>query len=312
VKVHQFPLPTPFPVGQVNVFLMEEPLTLIDTGPGTADALRVLQGSLKARGFGLSDIERVLVTHGHVDHHGLASQVREASSADIYVGTEDKLLVEDFHGQMERAEKEVAPRLERLGLPKESATRLAQYHKMIRKTGEDVNVDFELRSGDKIPFKAGELRVIEAPGHTAGSVVLADGTGKAFSGDTILEDMVPDAIFSLEDVHSSGLRTYIASLKALKAEHISLAMPGHGEPFPKPERIIDSLLFNYADRKQKVLALLGEWTSAIDISRQVFGDLKLQQVLYAVNETMQQCALLMSEGAIMMKEQNHRIVFKRV
>jgi glyoxylase-like metal-dependent hydrolase (beta-lactamase superfamily II) len=312
VRVHQFPLPTPFPVGRANVFLLEEPLTLVDTGPGTADSLRVLEGNLKSLGYGLSDIERVLITHGHVDHHGLASQIREASSADIYVGTEDKLLVEDFHGQMERAEKDVAPRLERLGLPKESATRLAQYHKMIRKTGEDVNVDFELRNDDKIPFKQGELRVIETPGHTAGSVALADPGGKVFTGDTILEDLAPDAIFSLEDVHSTGLRTYIATLKSLKERGFSLAMPGHGEPFPRPERMIDSLLFNYADRKQKVLALLGDWTSAIDLSKQIFGDLKLQQVLYAVNETMQQCALLMSEGAIMMKEQDHRIVFKRV
>jgi glyoxylase-like metal-dependent hydrolase (beta-lactamase superfamily II) len=299
-------------VGQVNVYLLEEPLTLIDTGPGTADALRVLTGQLKARGLEPSDIERVLITHGHVDHHGLASQVREVSSADIYVGTEDKLLVEDFHGQMERVEKDVAPRLERLGLPKEAATRLAQYHKMIRKTGEDVNVDFELREGDRIPFKQGSLTVLEVPGHTPGSVALADEGGKVFSGDTILEDMVPDAIFSLEDVHSTGLRTYIQTLKSLKDRNFSLAMPGHGEPFTKPDRMIDSLLFNYSDRKSKLLQLLGDWSNAIDLSKQIFGDLKLQQVLYAVNETMQQCALLMSEGAIMMKEQDHRIVFKRV
>ena len=59
-NLHQLVIPTPFPVGPVNVYLARgaaEPLTLIDTGPRTDEARTALEQSLAALGYALSDVE---------------------------------------------------------------------------------------------------------------------------------------------------------------------------------------------------------------------------------------------------------------
>lgn len=71
-------IPTPFPVGPINVYLLKsDPITIIDTGPNTAPAKNALTRALAAEGFGITDIKRVLVTHGHSDHSGLTGWLEE-------------------------------------------------------------------------------------------------------------------------------------------------------------------------------------------------------------------------------------------
>src|SRR6186713_2502137 len=80
-------IPTPFYVGDVNVYLIkQDPVTLIDVGPKTAEASDVLRRKLAANGIKFSDVKRIVLTHAHEDHCGLAKQVRdEAKDAEILV-----------------------------------------------------------------------------------------------------------------------------------------------------------------------------------------------------------------------------------
>ena len=82
-------IPTPFYVGDVNVYLIKkDPLTLIDVGPKTDHAYRTLVENLGREGIRLSDIRRIVLTHAHEDHCGLAKRVRdEAKDAEILVHT---------------------------------------------------------------------------------------------------------------------------------------------------------------------------------------------------------------------------------
>src|SRR5690349_23021240 len=87
MRVVPISVPTPFYVGPVNVYLIaEEPLTTVDTGPKTKEAMDALRAGLRAAGFLLSDIRRIVLTHAHEDHCGLARQVRdEAKNAEVLV-----------------------------------------------------------------------------------------------------------------------------------------------------------------------------------------------------------------------------------
>ena len=74
--VHLIEVPTPFPVGAVNCYLIEgSPLTLIDTGPKTIEARLALDDTLGQIGYKISDVEQILLTHGHIDHFGLTSDI---------------------------------------------------------------------------------------------------------------------------------------------------------------------------------------------------------------------------------------------
>src|SRR5688572_25247413 len=80
-------IPTPFYVGDVNVYLIkEDPITLIDVGPKTPEAAAALRAKLGEHGVKFSDIHRIVLTHAHEDHCGLAKQIRdEAKNAEILV-----------------------------------------------------------------------------------------------------------------------------------------------------------------------------------------------------------------------------------
>ncbi len=77
-------IPTPFAVGRVNCWLIEdEPLTLLDTGPNSGTALDELEHQLLALGHRIEDIELVVISHQHIDHLGLASIVARRSGAEV-------------------------------------------------------------------------------------------------------------------------------------------------------------------------------------------------------------------------------------
>ena len=84
--LHAIELPTPFPVGPVTVYLADapgEPLTLIDTGPRTEDARAALDAGLGLVGTSVTDLERIIITHAHADHFGLAAKLVAESKAEV-------------------------------------------------------------------------------------------------------------------------------------------------------------------------------------------------------------------------------------
>src|SRR5690348_17017293 len=79
------PIPLPL-VGSVNAWLMRgDPLTLVDTGPCSDQALDALERGLLLRGVRVEDIELVIGTHHHHDHVGLAATIKRRSGARIAV-----------------------------------------------------------------------------------------------------------------------------------------------------------------------------------------------------------------------------------
>ena len=82
--IHALPVPTPFAVGRVNCYLVEDdPLTLVDTGPNSATSLTVLEAALGEHGRRVEDLERIVVTHQHMDHIGLVDILATRSGAEV-------------------------------------------------------------------------------------------------------------------------------------------------------------------------------------------------------------------------------------
>ncbi|HYB28605.1 MAG TPA: MBL fold metallo-hydrolase, partial [Solirubrobacteraceae bacterium] len=82
--IHRIALPTPFLVGRVNCYLIEdEPLTLIDTGPNSGKSLDDLERALAAHGRRIEELELIVVTHQHMDHVGLLEILARRSGAQV-------------------------------------------------------------------------------------------------------------------------------------------------------------------------------------------------------------------------------------
>lgn len=75
----------PFVVRSMNIYLFpEEPLTLLDTGPKTEPARQAVEKTLNDHGFRVQDLKRIIISHGHVDHFGLARELVDKSGAKVY------------------------------------------------------------------------------------------------------------------------------------------------------------------------------------------------------------------------------------
>ena len=81
---HRLRIPTPFAVGRVNCYLLEdEPLTLIDTGANSGKGLDELEHQLAEHGRSIEELELLILTHQHIDHIGLAEIIASRSGAEV-------------------------------------------------------------------------------------------------------------------------------------------------------------------------------------------------------------------------------------
>ena len=98
MKIHQLHIPTHLYLGPVNVHIVDaDPLTLVDTGPNIPEALEALKLGLQELGYGVEDVQRVVLTHLHEDHCGLAGYVLpkfEQARSEFYIYD---LAVEESH-----------------------------------------------------------------------------------------------------------------------------------------------------------------------------------------------------------------------
>src|SRR5262245_54128 len=86
MRIEKLVIPTPFPVGPINIYLViEDPITLVDTGPKTDEAIAALREQLRNLGFKTESIKRIILTHTHEDHCGLAGMLQSESDARVYV-----------------------------------------------------------------------------------------------------------------------------------------------------------------------------------------------------------------------------------
>ncbi len=84
--LHALQVPIPYPMGYVTVLIdTASPVTLIDTALDTPEARQAIEDGLHALGLHWESIERVIVTHHHPDHYGLAGLIEERSGASIYM-----------------------------------------------------------------------------------------------------------------------------------------------------------------------------------------------------------------------------------
>ena len=123
--IHRLAIPTPFMVGRVNAYLIEDsPLTLVDSGPNSAKALDELEQALAARGHAVEDIELLVITHQHIDHFGLASILARRSGAEVAALEDMAPFLASYGSQTDLEDRFAESMMLRHGIPPEIVTAL--------------------------------------------------------------------------------------------------------------------------------------------------------------------------------------------
>lgn len=318
MKPIRLAIPTPFYVGDVNVYLIrQDPVTLIDVGPKTPDAEEALRRALAEHGLGFADIRRILITHAHEDHCGLAMRVREASG-------NTEILMHDWESPQlsgRLSPDSTKDLLFRSGVPQDIYLEMRELYREVSLwsdplIGEGVQA---LNDGDEIEFESAVLRVVHTPGHTPGSCSFfreADRT--MICGDCVLKRITPNPVLSPDPLDPSrrfpSLSEYLVSLARIRELRPTLVYGGHGEPIEDLDEIFNRYVKAIDERQRKVISLVPpEGVTAFDLSRLLFRNASENRVqrFLAVSEAAAHLDHARREGKLAVELNNGVEVYRK-
>jgi glyoxylase-like metal-dependent hydrolase (beta-lactamase superfamily II) len=305
MRIIPIAIPTPFYVGDVNIYLIrEDPITLIDVGPKTASAAAALRQGLSRHGVRISDVRRIVLTHAHEDHCGLARQIRdEAKDAEILIHDWE---TGHFFGRL--ASEEHRQLMLRAGVPDGVFREMQAIYEevsLLTDTLEESDLS-SLYDNAELEFASGSLRVLHTPGHTPGScsfVREADRT--LICGDCVLKRITPNPILAPDPLDPSkrfrSLAEYLVSLARIRSMSPTLVYGGHGEPVTDFDEIFNRYVRAIDDRQRKVLALVTTTgITAFEVAQKLFPKAAGQDVhrFLAISEAIAHLDYAEGEGKI--------------
>lgn len=276
MEIISLSIPTPFYVGDVNVYLIkQDPITLIDVGPKTPEASEALRRKLAEHGVKFADVRRIVLTHAHEDHCGLAKQVRdEAKKAEILVHEWE---TGHLFGRLENDDNRRL--LAQAGVPANVLEEMrGLYHEVSLLTDALEDGDFSpLRDEMDLEFEKGTLSVLHTPGHTPGSCSFHRAANRTLiCGDCVLKRITPNPMLSADPVDPTrrfrSLAEYLVSLARLRNLAPTLAYGGHGEPVTDFDEIFHRYVKAIDERQARVLAITRSsgGTTAFDVAQKLF------------------------------------------
>lgn len=316
LAVKQITLSTPFGVGPVNVYLIkDDPITLVDAGPNLPEAEAQVTEVLRKEGLGFPDVKRLILTHGHPDHIGLADRIRELSGAEVFLHEAEVARLTSHNPQgTERARL-----LLEAGIPPHVVAELAKYNLETRQgVGRipPIRLIKPLNGEEVFGFASGELRVLYTPGHSPGHICLYNPRSEClFSGDHVLPDISPSPL--LEETpdgraRAKSLGDYLNSMRKVSDLEPAVVYPGHGAPFLNYREVLNRFTLHFRKREQAVLNLVGtEPVSAYDIACGLYPGVKGVDIYLAVSKVIGHLDILADSGEVSATVSNGVVKFNK-
>jgi len=303
--IHVLQIPTPFAVGRVNCYLIEDdPLTLVDTGPNSGKALDDLQRQLAAHGHAIEDLELIILTHQHIDHTGLASILAERSGADVAAIELLAGFLQSYARDAELDDVHAAGLMLRHGIGEDMVTALRSVSQSFRAWGASCEVTRPLVDGGRLELRDRRLTVQHRPGHSPTDTCFWDEERSILlSADHLIGHISSNPLLSRPLDGSSdrpkALLTYLASLRMTRELPAKLLLPGHGEPVSDHVELIDKRFEMHRRRADKLHRLIAEEPrTAHALAQALWGNVAVTQAFLTLSEVLGHTDMLVAEGRV--------------
>lgn len=302
-------MPLPFKLDHINLWMLEDGdgWTLVDTGINTEETRdawdRVFENTLGGR-----PVKRVIVTHFHPDHVGLAGWLTDRFKVPLWMpytewATGRMLSFETGQtaGPVSHAFYKAA------GF---TGDRLAQVERRVGRYGGNISpIPAAIRRiahGDEFTVGDHSWRVIEGNGHSPEHACLycAD-LGVLISGDQILPKISPNVSVWPQEPEADPLARFLNSLerfKGLPAD--TLVLPSHNWPFRGLLDRLDDLAAHHVERLDAAQAACAArddvgGATAVDVLEHLFKrEMDTHQMFFAIGESLAHLHHLMTQGRV--------------
>jgi glyoxylase-like metal-dependent hydrolase (beta-lactamase superfamily II) len=310
--IHRLAIPTPFMVGRVNAYLIEDaPLTLVDSGPNSAKALDELEQALARHGHRVQDIELLVITHQHIDHFGLASILARRSGAEVAALEAVAPFLAGYGREAELDDLFAERLMLRHGIPPEVVTVLRAVSAGFRAWGAAVQVTRPLTDGGELVLRDRTLRVLHRPGHSPSDTVFWDEQRSILlAADHLIAHISSNPLLARPltagergEERPHALLTYIDSLQKTRAMDLRLVLSGHGRPITDHVALIDERFRLHRRRAEKIRRLIADQPrTAHEIAQELWGNVAVTQAYLTLSEVLGHVDLLLREGTVAERE----------
>ncbi len=327
-------------------FAGSDGVSLFDSGYGTVEAQEALTAQLAVLGYEPSDVQRLIVSHAHPDHLGMAGWIKEQSpgcelvmlgleaesfrsghrrEADWFERSNEWLRrhgVPDEEIDAERSEGPPWTRSNGNGGGRRESDTATETERRSWSMGE-VQPDVRLEDGDVLEFDGWRVQAVWTPGHTPGHLCLYEPNHRlTFTGDHVLSRITPHVSYQADDEEAGRhpLSDFRASLEKVAALDTRLALPAHEELIEDLPARCRAIIEHHDHRLDEVLEGIERApghgaVAAIEIAAVVtwnkpWSTFGLHKKRMALGETLAHLELLRTEGRVRRVEDDDRVLWE--
>lgn len=244
----------PFRLNHVNIYLLADDggWAVVDSGFGNEETIAawttLLEGPLKN-----ANITRLIVTHSHPDHVGLAGWIVERFECPLEM-SQVEYLQSIYHQNRGTEERRNAQRrfFRRHGMDETLTDQLLGRGQEYLKRVSTLPASYRrISHGDELTIGSRRFKVITGGGHALDQVMLYCAADKLFfSADQVLSKISPNVSVWAVEPDQNSLGEYLASLASLTTTlpYDLLVLPGHGVPFYGLKTRIKQLADHHEER----------------------------------------------------------------
>ncbi|RJF97137.1 MBL fold metallo-hydrolase [Noviherbaspirillum saxi] len=312
----------PFALDHINLWLLRDRdasgdgWTIIDCGISN-DATRASWESVFATGLDGAPVKRVIVTHCHPDHVGLADWLCKRWQAPLWMTTGEYGFARMMSASLPGVDgTAMLPHFQHHGLRDPAILEQLQARRSYYPTLVPAVPQAYRRMQDRQVFRIGahEWRMITGFGHSPEHAALYCADLKLLiSGDMVLPRISTNvSVFAVEP-EANPVQQYLDSLQKFSdLPDDTLVLPAHGKPFRGMHIRIGQLTDHHRDRLQEVVAACGSAQSAADIVPVMFRrPLDAHQMTFALGEALAHLHKLWFDGVLIRKvDENGNVRFQ--